>query len=96
MTNEQLRERRLRNSSPNPRTNDIRFDRALYIREVQEYLRRVEPDAEIAVIPDGIFGVETTAAVEKFQRLVALEVTGIVDDITWTQLVDAVRGWPNE
>ena len=96
MTNAQLREKRLRNSSPNPRDNDIRFDRALYIREVQEYLRRIEPDSTIALIPDGVFGPETAAAVLRFQRLVAIEETGIIDYITWMQIVEAAADLPNE
>lgn len=96
MTNEQLREKRLRNCAPNPRDNDIRFDQAQYIREMQEYLRRIEPDSEAALIPDGVFGPETTDAVIRFQRLVALEETGIIDYITWTQIVEAAADLPNE
>ncbi len=96
MTNQQLREQRRRRCSPNPWDNDIRFDRALYIRELQEYLRQIEPNTEIAIIPDGVFGPETTDAVMRFQRLVAIEETGIVDYITWMQIVEAARGLPNE
>ena len=88
-TNEQLLEQRARRCSANDRTNDIRFDEALYIRELQTYLRALETDEDFRVVPDGIFGAETEAAVRRFQNLVALEETGIVDFDTWTQMVES-------
>ena len=96
MTGEQLREARRRRCAPNPWENDIRFDRTLYIRELQEYLRKIEPDDAIALIPDGTFGTETTDAVMRFQRLVAIEETGVVDLITWTLIVEAAANLPDE
>ncbi len=91
-TNEQLLEQRLRRCSANPRDNDIRLDRSLYVRELQSYLRALEPDEAFLVIPDGIFGPETDTAVRRFQNTVNLSETGIVDVVTWTQIVEAYRG----
>lgn len=36
---------------------------------------------------DGVFGIETQRAVERFQRLYDLDVTGVVDGITWRKLI---------
>ena len=90
-TNEQLSKQRARRCSANDRTNDIRFDEALYIRELQTYLRALETDEEFQIVPDGIFGPETEAAVRRFQNLTALNETGVADFTTWTQIVESFR-----
>ena len=90
-TTEQLEMQRWRRCSANPRENDIRFDRAVYVRELQTYLRALEQDEAYLIVPDGIFGVETDEAVRRFQRRTALTETGIADLVTWTQIVDAYR-----
>lgn len=41
------------------------------------------------VVPDGIYGPETMAAVTIFQRKHGLPVTGITDQITWEAIVEA-------
>lgn len=59
------------------------------IRELQEYLRLL--GQTYPLIPhlavDGIFGQETEEAVQAFQRLMALPVTGKADSETWNTLV---------
>lgn len=89
MTVEQLSEQRRRRCSANPRKNDVRFDRALYVCELQTYLRALEQDEAYLIVPDGIFGIETAEAVRRFQRSVALAETGIADFVTWTHIVEA-------
>lgn len=46
----------------------------------------------VPVIPDGIFGTNTTAAVTAFQRHYRLPVTGVVDHDTWMRLVREYNG----
>jgi len=41
--------------------------------------------------PPDLFGDETIALVEAFQRARGLSITGEIDDVTWTRLVEA--GW---
>lgn len=41
--------------------------------------------------PDGLFSVETTAAVELFQRQNEIPITGIIDFETWTKLAETWR-----
>ncbi len=56
------------------------------IAELQGYLRELHHDTHGAiplVNPDGIYGGETVAAVEAFQRANDLAVTGRVDNATW-------------
>ncbi len=43
----------------------------------------------VALIPDGIFGPETTAAVSAFQRHYRLPVTGVMNNATWERLSEA-------
>lgn len=68
--------------------NNIMYDRPLYIREIQEYLRYLSfYDTGIPEIGvDGIFGPETTEAVRQFQRWFEIEQTGRVDRATWDLL----------
>ncbi|MBE6757492.1 MAG: hypothetical protein E7552_02940 [Ruminococcaceae bacterium] len=58
------------------------------VREVQEYLRVLaDTYARIPLLSvDGIYGPETAEAVEAFQTLFALPVTGEVDGETWVGL----------
>lgn len=55
------------------------------IRSLQTMLRILaENDGRYpSVIPDGIYGPQTMAAVSAFQRLHGLPVTGVTDQITW-------------
>ncbi|MBQ1202302.1 MAG: peptidoglycan-binding protein [Loktanella sp.] len=71
-------------------TNDILYDEAMYIRELQTYLRALQRYkngyADVAV--DGIFGPNTTQAVRDFQQPI-LPVTGVVDLATWQAIYQA-------
>ena len=53
--------------------------------EAQSYLRNIgRLDSDISrVVPDGLFGPETTDAVKSFQRKHELEETGIINLETW-------------
>lgn len=59
------------------------------IRSLQTMLRAVAAEHRDIppVVPDGIFGADTEAAVRAFQRSSALPETGTVDNATWNQLV---------
>lgn len=59
------------------------------IRSLQTMLRVIaEQDAKYnRVIPDGIYGPETMAAVSTFQRHHGLPVTGVTDNGTWDAIV---------
>ena len=61
------------------------------IRSLQTMLRVLaEDDARLpTVVPDGIYGPSTMNAVTAFQRQFGLPVTGIVDQVTWEQIVAA-------
>lgn len=63
------------------------------IRSLQTMLRVIaEADpSHPSVIPDGIYGKETMAAVSAFQRKHGLPVTGVTDRDTWDAIV-AVHG----
>lgn len=70
---------------------DITTDKSS-IFEVQGYLRELHHDTrgDIPLVnPDGIYGEETVAAVEAFQRANGLIVTGIVDNATWDAIYEA-------
>lgn len=59
------------------------------IRSLQTMLRviaRADP-SHLNVIPDGIYGPETMAAVSDFQRKHGLPVTGVTDQRTWEAIV---------
>lgn len=60
------------------------------VRALQTMLRQIALlDATIpSVIPDGIYGRDTRAAVAAFQRAEGLPVTGVTDLTTW----EAIRG----
>ena len=59
------------------------------VRSLQTMLRVIaESDAtQPSVIPDGIYGQNTMAAVSAFQRRKGLPVTGIADQTTWDSIV---------
>lgn len=59
------------------------------IRCLQTMLRTIsQTDNGIpAIIPDGVYGRETGAAVAEFQRSHALPITGVTDQETWETLV---------
>ncbi len=59
------------------------------IFEIQRYLRALhfDSDGKIPLLnPDGIYGPETRAAVEAYQRMAGLPVTGQTDLATWKRL----------
>ena len=58
------------------------------VRQIQEQLARISRSypAIPAVSADGIFGPATRAAVEKFQQVFGLPVTGVIDYRTWYKI----------
>lgn len=61
------------------------------IRSLQTMLRVIAEDDNRmpTVVPDGIYGPSTMNAVTSFQRLYNLPVTGVTDQATWENIVDA-------
>ena len=61
------------------------------VRSLQTMLRVIaEDDPNLpTVVPDGIYGPSTMIAVTAFQRREGIPVTGITDESTWTQVVEA-------
>lgn len=61
------------------------------IRSLQTMLRVIaeEDPRHMTLVPDGIYGPETTASVSTFQRLHGLPVTGITDQTTWETVLAA-------
>ena len=59
------------------------------IRSLQTMLRVLHEDdpSHPAVIPDGIYGPQTMAAVSSFQRRHGLPVTGVTDQDTWETIL---------
>ena len=60
------------------------------VRSLQSMLRviaRAEPEVE-SVVPDGIYGQDTEAAVRSFQTLHGLDATGRTDNATWNAVVE--------
>lgn len=55
------------------------------VMELQNYLRTISRFRNNIplVIPDGVFGPETTASVKAFQAAYGLPQTGVVDEATW-------------
>ena len=60
------------------------------IRSLQTMLRVLAEDdsRHLPLIPDGIYGPETGAAVSRFQRLHGLPVSGVTDQDTWETMVE--------
>ena len=61
------------------------------IRSLQTMLRVLaEDDASLpSLVPDGIYGQETTNAILAFQRKYGLPTTGVTDQTTWDRIVPA-------
>lgn len=61
------------------------------IRSLQTMLRVIAKDSKSipVVVPDGIYGPETLAAVTELQRLNGLPLTGITDQNTWDVISNA-------
>lgn len=61
------------------------------IRSLQTMLRILaeQDPRHPSVIPDGIYGPQTMAAVSEFQKLHGLSVTGVTDQATWEAIVAA-------
>lgn len=59
------------------------------IRSLQTMLRVIAENdpSHVRIIPDGIYGPETTRAVSVFQRNHGLPVTGVTDYATWQAVV---------
>lgn len=59
------------------------------IRSLQTMLRVIaeQDPRHPTVIPDGIYGADTMAAVSEFQRIHGLPVTGVADQSTWETIV---------
>ena len=59
------------------------------VRSLQTMLRVIaqEDERQPSLIPDGIYGNQTTAAVAAFQRNHGLPITGVTDQNTWDQIV---------
>ena len=73
--------------------NDLRFDRATPVRELQRMLRVLAFDhLEVPLISvDGIFGKETADAVAAAQAMLRLPSDGRVNFTTWVALVNATH-----
>lgn len=61
------------------------------IRSLQSMLYTIAQNdsACLPVLPDGIYGKQTVAAVSRFQQLNGLPATGITDQNTWDHIVQA-------
>lgn len=59
------------------------------VRSLQTMLRVISEDKKTipVVVPDGIYGQTTMAAVTEFQRQAGLPLTGITDQVTWDAIV---------
>lgn len=59
------------------------------VRSLQTMLRVIgeQDEAHPSVVPDGIYGPNTVAAVTAFQRRYGLPVTGVTDQATWDAIV---------
>ena len=61
------------------------------IRSLQTMLRVIAEDdpSHLRLIPDGIYGPETVAAITRFQQKQGLPVTGVTDQRTWDAIVES-------
>lgn len=61
------------------------------IRSLQTMLRFIAAarGLDTSVVPDGVYGPQTAAAVSRFQRSVGLPVTGVTNQATWQRIVAA-------
>lgn len=64
------------------------------VRQIQEQLARISRSypAIPKVTPDGIYGPATRAAVERFQEVFGLPVTGVIDYRTWYKISEIYVG----
>jgi hypothetical protein len=64
------------------------------VRQIQEELARISKSypAIPAITADGIYGAATRAAVEKFQSVFGLPVTGVIDYQTWYKISEIYVG----
>lgn len=69
-------------------------DSGIYIKQLQYFLAVVAENTDQlpSITIDSIFGQATRNAVEAFQRLYAINVTGVVDAETWNTLFNVYRG----
>lgn len=63
------------------------------VRNLQHFLRHISYyySTVPAVIPDGIFSLQTREAVMGFQKTFSLPVTGIVDFETWNSIIEILN-----
>ena len=59
------------------------------VRSLQTMLRVLAEDNKMqpTVVPDGIYGPDTTQAITTFQRRYGLPITGITNQQTWDRIV---------
>lgn len=71
-----------------PRENLMEGSTGEKVRQIQEQLARISRvyTAIPTITPDGIFGPATTRAVEEFQSIFGLPVTGVIDYTTWYKI----------
>lgn len=67
------------------------------VRLIQDYLSliRTKYPSIIYLIPDGIYGLNTSSAVSEFQRISNLSVTGKVDETTWNAVISTYNDIKN-
>lgn len=60
------------------------------VRSLQTMLRVIAEDdgRSPTVVPDGVYGPQTTAAVSAFQQNHGLPITGVTDERTWDAIVE--------
>ena len=63
------------------------------VSDLQSFLRRLSHTYVTIpfLVSDGIFGVRTQQAVEEFQRLMGMPVTGVVNTQTWNAIVSEMN-----
>lgn len=69
-----------------------------HIKEIQKFIFSISQyNKKIpTIIPDGIYGPQTAAAVGSFQREYDLPVTGETDDKTWDKLAEVYFNYNND
>ncbi len=61
------------------------------VKLIQEYLNviRTRYPSIIYLVPDGIYGYNSSSAVSEFQRNIGIPITGKVDGVTWNSIVNS-------